>query len=128
MSSFNPAADNRAGMSDPAAVHGVVDVDVASGGGATGAAGAPPAGPTADDFSTGPLSLLRAAVMDGSQVLINVRNNKKLLGRVKAFDRHCNMVRSGLSAVLSARPRTTLFFACLSCGWWRLDGGSFAAR
>ena len=26
------------------------------------------------------------------QVLINCRNNKKLLGRVRAFDRHCNMV------------------------------------
>lgn len=95
-------------MADPAAVHGVVDVDVASGaaaGAAAAAAGAPPAGPSADDFSTGPLSLLRAAVMDGSQVLINVRNNKKLLGRVKAFDRHCNMVRwrgRGLSPIRSA--------------------------
>jgi small nuclear ribonucleoprotein D2 len=27
-----------------------------------------------------------------AQVLINCRNNRKLLGRVKAFDRHCNMV------------------------------------
>lgn len=27
-----------------------------------------------------------------AQVLVNCRNNKKLLGRVKAFDRHCNMV------------------------------------
>jgi small nuclear ribonucleoprotein (snRNP)-like protein len=27
-----------------------------------------------------------------SQVLINLRNNRKLLGRVKAFDRHCNMI------------------------------------
>lgn len=26
------------------------------------------------------------------KVLINCRNNKKLLGRVRAFDRHCNMV------------------------------------
>ena len=26
------------------------------------------------------------------QVLINCRNNRKLLGRVKAFDRHCNMI------------------------------------
>jgi len=26
------------------------------------------------------------------QVLINARNNHKLLGRVKAFDRHCNMI------------------------------------
>lgn len=27
-----------------------------------------------------------------TQVLISVRNNHKLLARVKAFDRHCNMV------------------------------------
>ena len=27
-----------------------------------------------------------------AQVLINCRNNRKLLARVKAFDRHCNMV------------------------------------
>jgi small nuclear ribonucleoprotein (snRNP)-like protein len=26
------------------------------------------------------------------QVLINCRNNRKLLGRVKAFDRHCNRI------------------------------------
>eukprot|EP00168_Porphyra_purpurea_P003161 TRINITY_DN1378_c0_g1_i1.p8 TRINITY_DN1378_c0_g1~~TRINITY_DN1378_c0_g1_i1.p8 ORF type:complete len:110 (+),score=30.40 TRINITY_DN1378_c0_g1_i1:397-726(+) len=90
------AADTRVGMSDPSTVHGVVDVDVAGGSGTPTPSGAPAAGPSADDFSTGPLSLLRAAVMDGSQVLINVRNNKKLLGRVKAFDRHCNMVRGGL--------------------------------
>ena len=25
-------------------------------------------------------------------MLINCRNNRKLLGRIKAFDRHCNMV------------------------------------
>lgn len=35
-------------------------------------------------------------VTDGApapaQVLINCRNNHKLLGRVKAFDRHCNMI------------------------------------
>lgn len=28
------------------------------------------------------------------KVLISCRNNKKLLGRVKAFDRHMNMVRT----------------------------------
>lgn len=31
-------------------------------------------------------------VLLSTQVLINCRNNRKLLGRVKAFDRHCNMV------------------------------------
>lgn len=76
-------------------------MDVASGSGTPTPAGAPAVGPSADDFTTGPLSLLRAAVLDGSQVLINVRNNKKLLGRVKAFDRHCNMVRDGLPVLLA---------------------------
>ncbi|XVF32780.1 hypothetical protein REPUB_Repub17cG0112100 [Reevesia pubescens] len=32
------------------------------------------------------------SVKNNTQVLINCRNNKKLLGRVRAFDRHCNMV------------------------------------
>ena len=43
-------------------------------------------------FRTGPLSVLTTSVKTNSQVLINCRNNRKLLGRVKAFDRHCNMV------------------------------------
>ena len=45
-----------------------------------------------EEFSTGPLSVLTQSVKSNTQVLINCRNNKKLLGRVKAFDRHCNMV------------------------------------
>ncbi|KAH8953419.1 hypothetical protein BDL97_08G025700 [Sphagnum fallax] len=32
------------------------------------------------------------SVKNNTQVLINCRNNKKLPARVKAFDRHCNMV------------------------------------
>eukprot|EP00842_Homolaphlyctis_polyrhiza_P002200 jgi/Hompol1/2981/HPOL_006275-RA len=44
------------------------------------------------EFQTGPLSLLTQAVKNGSQVLVMCRNNRKLLARVKAFDRHCNMV------------------------------------
>ncbi|XP_010650010.1 uncharacterized protein LOC100242311 isoform X1 [Vitis vinifera] len=45
-----------------------------------------------EDFNTGPLSVLMMSVKNNTQVLINCRNNKKLLGRVRAFDRHCNMV------------------------------------
>ncbi|KAK2708215.1 small nuclear ribonucleoprotein Sm D2-like [Artemia franciscana] len=45
-----------------------------------------------EEFKTGPLSILTNAVRQNSQVLINLRNNKKLIGRVKAFDRHFNMV------------------------------------
>ncbi|CAK7262453.1 mRNA splicing protein [Sporothrix epigloea] len=43
------------------------------------------------EFSNGPLSILQTAVRTHSQVLISIRSNRKLLARVKAFDRHCNM-------------------------------------
>lgn len=39
-----------------------------------------------------PLTVVMPASLLPAQVLINCRNNRKLLGRVKAFDRHCNMV------------------------------------
>jgi small nuclear ribonucleoprotein D2 len=37
------------------------------------------------EFQTGPLSLLTTAVKNNSQILIMCRNNKKLLGRIKAL-------------------------------------------
>ncbi|CCM00937.1 uncharacterized protein FIBRA_02984 [Fibroporia radiculosa] len=40
------------------------------------------------EISQGPLSVLQQAVRNHTQVLISLRNNKKLLARVKAFDRH----------------------------------------
>ena len=46
------------------------------------------------EISQGPLSVLQQAVRNHTQVLISLRNNKKLLARVKAFDRHSNMVRA----------------------------------
>lgn len=45
------------------------------------------------EISQGPLSVLQQAVRNHTQILISLRNNKKLLARVKAFDRHSNMVR-----------------------------------
>jgi small nuclear ribonucleoprotein (snRNP)-like protein len=44
------------------------------------------------EISQGPLSVLQQSVRNNTQVLISLRNNKKLLARVKAFDRHANMV------------------------------------
>lgn len=41
-----------------------------------------------EEFNVGPLSVLTQSVKNNAQVLINCRNNKKLLGRVKAFDRY----------------------------------------
>jgi len=44
-----------------------------------------------NDLKSGPFSLLYNAVRGNTQVLVNVRNNHKLLGRVKAYDRHMNL-------------------------------------
>ena len=52
-----------------------------------------------DEFATGPLSVLTQSVKTNSQVLINCRNNRKLLARVKAFDRHCNMVLENVKEI-----------------------------
>ena len=43
------------------------------------------------NLKSGPFSVLYNAVKGNSQVLINVRNNHKILGRVKAYDRHMNL-------------------------------------
>merc|ERR1719491_199136 len=44
------------------------------------------------DLKAGPFSVLWKAVKGNTQVLVNVRNNHKLLGRVKAYDRHMNLI------------------------------------
>ncbi|KAI3427089.1 hypothetical protein D9Q98_007028 [Chlorella vulgaris] len=58
-----------------------------------------------DLFRTGPLSVLTSSVKTNSQVLINCRNNRKLLGRVKAFDRHCNMVLENVKEFWTEIPK-----------------------
>jgi len=57
-------------------------------------------------FETGPLSLLTQSVKNQTQVLINVRNNRKLLGRVKAFDRHFNLVLENVREMWTEYPRS----------------------
>ena len=58
-----------------------------------------------EEFNTGPLSVLTSSVKNNTQVLINCRNNKKLLGRVKAFDRHCNMVLEDVKEMWTETPK-----------------------
>ncbi|ESO90123.1 hypothetical protein LOTGIDRAFT_218178 [Lottia gigantea] len=62
-----------------------------------------------EEFNTGPLSVLTQSVKNNTQVLINCRNNKKLLCRVKAFDRHnmhCNMVLENVKEMWTEVPKT----------------------
>lgn len=51
------------------------------------------------------MSILQTAVRSHTQVLISIRNNRKLLARVKAFDRHCNMVLEKYVIVVFLKKR-----------------------
>ena len=59
-----------------------------------------------DGLKSGPLSVLYDSVKDNSQVIIALRNNRKLLARVKAFDRHCNMVLENVREMWQEVPKS----------------------
>lgn len=56
--------------------------------------------------SSGPLAVLDRAVRGNEAVLINCRNNRKLLGHVKAFDRHMNMVLENVQELWTETVKT----------------------
>ncbi|KAL0207827.1 hypothetical protein P9112_010414 [Eukaryota sp. TZLM1-RC] len=58
------------------------------------------------EFRKGPYSLLLDAVQNHTQVLITLRHNRKLLGRVRAFDRHLNMVLENVQEIWTEPSRT----------------------
>ena len=49
--------------------------------------------------------MLTQSVKDNSQILINCRNNKKILARVRAFDRHLNMVLENCKEMWTENPK-----------------------
>merc|ERR1712203_341278 len=65
-----------------------------------------------EEFQTGPLRVLTDSVKNNTQVLINCRNNKNLLGRVKAFDRHCNMVLENVKEMWTEIPQRRFGHPC----------------
>ncbi|KAL9618066.1 MAG: hypothetical protein Q9160_007195 [Pyrenula sp. 1 TL-2023] len=58
------------------------------------------------ELTSGPLSILMTATRTHTQVLISCRNNRKLLARVKAFDRHCNMVLENVKEMWTEKPKS----------------------
>jgi small nuclear ribonucleoprotein D2 len=60
-----------------------------------------------EEFNSGPLSVLTQSVRSGSQILINCRNNRKLLCRIKAFDRHFNMVLENVKEMWTEMPKSS---------------------
>nr|XP_039325271.1 small nuclear ribonucleoprotein Sm D2-like [Saimiri boliviensis boliviensis] len=59
-----------------------------------------------EEFNMDPLSVLTQSVKNNTQVLINCRNNKKLLGHVQAFNRHCNMVLENVKEMWTEVPKS----------------------
>ena len=61
------------------------------------------------------------------QVLINCRNNRKLLGRVKAFDRHCNMVLENVKEMwteVRAPPHAWVSYSLVSSPLYAWPGAA----
>eukprot|EP01156_Anaeramoeba_ignava_P020073 Anaeramoba_ignava/c12640_g2_i1.p1 GENE.c12640_g2_i1~~c12640_g2_i1.p1 ORF type:complete len:112 (-),score=34.09 c12640_g2_i1:20-355(-) len=56
-------------------------------------------------FDVGPLSMLTECVKNGIPVIISLRNNKKLHGIVRAFDRHFNMVLENVKEIWTEIPK-----------------------
>lgn len=59
------------------------------------------------EFANGPMALLQNAVTNSTPVVISCRNNHKLIGRVKAFDRHCNMVLENVKELWTESVRNS---------------------
>lgn len=57
------------------------------------------------DRQHGPMSLLTQAVRGRTKVLISCRNNHKLLARVKAYDRHCNLLLEQVKEMWTERGK-----------------------
>ena len=61
--------------------------------------------PQEETFNEGPLAMLTKAVKTNCQKLVNCRNNRKLLGRCKAFDRHMNMILENACEIWTEMPK-----------------------
>lgn len=61
--------------------------------------------PQEENLSIGPFSLLTEVTKANDPVLISCRNNRKILGRVKAFDRHMNLVLEDVTETWVEHPR-----------------------
>lgn len=57
------------------------------------------------ELQDGPLSLLKEASKTNSQILVYCRNNRKLFGRIKAFDRHMNMILEAVQEVWTVKSK-----------------------
>lgn len=60
-----------------------------------------------ENFNEGPLSLLKEACKKKNQIIIYCRNNRKLLGNLRAFDRHMNLILENVCELWTEISQTT---------------------
>lgn len=59
------------------------------------------------EFKYGPMSLIQSSLDNGTPVMIYCRNNHKLLAKVKAFDRHCNLILEDVKELWTETTRNS---------------------
>lgn len=59
-----------------------------------------------EEIKTGPLSVLYTAVQTGEPILVLCRNDRKLCGRLAAFDPHFNLIMVGVEEIWTQVRRT----------------------
>lgn len=57
------------------------------------------------EFAHGPMSLLQQSVLNSTPIIISCRNNHKLVAKLKAFDRHCNLILENVKELWSEPVR-----------------------
>lgn len=57
------------------------------------------------ELKYGPMSLIREAMLQRTPVIISLRNNHKLIARVKSFDKHCNMVLENVKEIWTEKVK-----------------------
>jgi small nuclear ribonucleoprotein D2 len=61
--------------------------------------------PQEEGFHEGPFSMLTKALKTNMQIMVSCRNNRKILGRVRAFDRHMNLILENVLEMWTEQPR-----------------------
>ena len=59
-----------------------------------------------EKLKSGPFALLYDAVVRRQKLLIHCRNDRKLLGRLRMFDRHMNMILDGVEEIWTSPARS----------------------
>mmetsp|Transcript_23680 Transcript_23680/g.32326 ORF Transcript_23680/g.32326 Transcript_23680/m.32326 type:complete len:112 (+) Transcript_23680:56-391(+) len=60
-----------------------------------------------EEFERGPLSVLDSSLKSGAQIFVYCRDNHKMLGRVRAFDRHMNLIMDNVQEIWVERDKSS---------------------